>query len=161
MRYPFRAAAVRRWIYRHTFSAKDRMAFYEQLAFLLDNNRPLQQAFLDMRNVVTDFGRKRHPYAVLLDDFLAAVKQGQGALEQALLAWLPSQEATLIGSGTLAGKLSDSLRRASQIVEGKKAMTSALLAAVAYPGVLLGLVVMMMHMICQKFLPRLSRLVPR
>lgn len=120
MRYPFRAATVQRWIYRHTFSAKDRMAFYEQLAFLLDNNRPLQQVFLDMRNVVTDFGRKLHPYAVLLDDFLAAVKQGQGALEQALLAWLPSQEATLIGSGILAGKLSDALRRASQIVEGKE-----------------------------------------
>ncbi|MFS1564220.1 MAG: hypothetical protein ACL7AX_12510 [Candidatus Arsenophonus phytopathogenicus] len=30
------------WIYQKTFSAKDRIAFYDMLAFLLDNNKSLQ-----------------------------------------------------------------------------------------------------------------------
>lgn len=115
-----RIDATLRWIYQKTFSAKDSIAFYDMLAFLLDNNKSLQQAFIDMRNVVTDFGRKHHPYAVLLTDCLSALDEGQGVFEKVLLEWVPVQEATLIGSGMLSGKLSDALRRASQIVEGKK-----------------------------------------
>ncbi|QBY45764.1 type II secretion system F family protein (plasmid) [Arsenophonus nasoniae] len=150
-----------RWIYQKTFSAKDRIAFYDMLAFLLDNNKSLQQAFIDMRNVITDFGRKHHPYAVLLTDCLSALDEGQGAFEKVLFDWVPVQEATLIGSGILSGKLSDALRRASQIVEGKKTMVSALFGALAYPCFLLGIVVLMMHMVCEKFIPKLARLVPR
>ncbi|HGJ5882299.1 type II secretion system F family protein [Arsenophonus sp.] len=108
---------------------------------LLDNNKSLQQAFIDMRNVVTDFGRKHHPYAVLLTDCLSALDEGQGAFEKVLLEWVPVQEATLIGSGILSGKLSDALRRASQIVEGKKTIVSALFGALGYPCFLLGIVV--------------------
>lgn len=96
--------AALRWVYQKTFSAKDRIAFYDMLAFLLDNNKSLQQAFIDMRNVVTDFGRKHHPYAVLLTDCLSALDEGQGAFEKVLLEWVPVQEATLIGSGILSGK---------------------------------------------------------
>lgn len=51
-----RIDATLRWIYQKTFSVKDRIAFYDMLAFVLDNNKSLQQAFLDMRNVATDFG---------------------------------------------------------------------------------------------------------
>lgn len=156
-----RIAVTARWIYQKTFSAKDRIAFYDMLAFLLDNNKSLQQAFIDMRNVVTDFGRKHHPYAVLLTDCLSALDEGQGAFEKVLLEWVPVQEATLIGSGILSGKLSDALRRASQIVEGKKTMVSALFGALGYPCFLLGIVVLMMHMVCEKFIPKLARLVPR
>lgn len=150
-----------RWIYQKTFFAKDRIAFYDMLVFLLDNNKSLQQAFIDMRNVVTDFGRKHHPYAVLLTDCLSALDDGQGAFEKVLLEWVPVQEAALIGTGILSGNLSDALRRASQIVEGKKTMVFALLAALGYPCFLLGIVVLMMHMVCEKFIPKLARLVPR
>nr|WP_158302483.1 type II secretion system F family protein [Sodalis glossinidius] len=115
-----RIAVTARWIYQKTFSAKDRIAFYDMLAFLLDNNKSLQQALIDMRNVVTDFGRKHHPYAVLLTDCLSTLDEGQGAFEKVLLEWVPVQEATLIGSGILYGKLSDTLRRASQFNESAK-----------------------------------------
>jgi len=74
---------------------------------------------------------------------------------------VPAQEATLIGSGLLSGKLSDALHRASQIVEGKKTMVSALFGALTYPCFLLGIVVLMMHMVCNKFIPKLDRLIPR
>ncbi|MDR5617845.1 type II secretion system F family protein [Arsenophonus sp.] len=153
--------AALRWVYQKTFSAKDRIAFYDMLAFLLDKNKSLQQAFIDMRSGVTDFGRKHHPFAVLLTDCLSALDEGQGAFEKVLLEWVPVQKAPLIGSGILSGKLSDALRRASQIVEGKKTMISALFGALAYPCFLLGIVVLMMHMVCEKFIPKLARLVPR
>jgi len=47
-----RIDATLRWIYQKIFSAKDRIAFYDMLDFLLDNNKSLQQAFLDMRNAL-------------------------------------------------------------------------------------------------------------
>ncbi len=60
-----RITCIVRGIYQKTFSAKDRIAFYDMLAFCwiirnLRTNR-LQHAFIDMRNVVTDFCRKYHP----------------------------------------------------------------------------------------------------
>lgn len=153
--------AALRWIYQKTFIAKDRIAFYDQLAFLLDNNKSLQQAFLDMRSVVTDFGRKHHPFAVLLTDCLSALDEGQWAFELVLLDWLPVSEATLINSGMLSGNLSAALRRAGEIVAGKKRMVTALLGALTYPLFLLGLIGLMMNMVCEKFIPKLAGLVPR
>ncbi|OCQ52561.1 type IV pilin biogenesis protein [Photorhabdus australis subsp. thailandensis] len=154
-------SAVVRWIYRKTFSAKDRIAFYDMLAFLLDNNKSLRQALVDMRNVATDFGKKKHPIAVLLTDCIQALDEGQDALETMLMDWIPVQEATLIGSGVLAGNIADALRRASRIVQGKSEMTSALTGAVVYPAFLLFLVVLMMNLVCNKFIPQLAKLVPR
>ncbi|PUA41486.1 pilus assembly protein PilR [Pseudomonas protegens] len=150
-----------RWLYRKTFSAKDRIAFYDMLAFLLDNDKTLQQALMDMRNVATDFGEKKHPYAVMLTDCLNALEDGQSALETTLLDWVPVQEATLIGSGILAGNMADALHRASRLVQAKTDITNALSKALAYPGFLLFIVVLMMNLITHKFIPQLARLIRR
>lgn len=73
-----------------------------------------------MRNVVIDFSRKHHPYVMLLSDCLSALDERQGAFEKVLFEWVSVQEVTLIRSSILARKLSDALRRASQIVRARK-----------------------------------------
>lgn len=155
-----KASNINRWLYRHTFSANDRIEFYELLAFLLDNEKSLRQALSDMCDVATDFGRNKHPSAVLLTDCINSLDNGE-SIEVALLDWVPNQEATLIGAGVLEGNIAQSLRRASKIVAAKTEMLGAIKGAVLYPCVLIALVVMMMYMVNQKFIPQLERMVPR
>ncbi|MFN3071313.1 type II secretion system F family protein [Serratia sp. J2] len=155
-----KATHANRWLYRHSFSANDRIEFYEMLAFLLDNEKPLRQALSDMRDVATDFGRKKHPSAVLLTDCIHALDDGE-SIEVALLDWVPIQEATLIGAGVLEGNIAESLRRASRIVAGKGEMLGAIKGAVMYPSVLIIIVIAMMYMVNAKFIPQLEKMVPR
>lgn len=154
------AAAMNGWLCRHSFSAGDRVAFYDMLAFLLDNEKPLRVALSSMHAVATDTDRRSPPAAVLLTDCIQALDEGE-SIEVALLDWVPVHEATLIGSGVLGGNIAEALRRASRIVQGKSAMTSALTGAVTYPCFLLFLVVLMMNLVCNKFIPQLAKLVPR
>lgn len=154
------ATHANRWLYRHSFSANDRIEFYEMLAFLLDNEKPLRKALSDMRDVATDFGRKKHPSAVLLTDCIHALDDGE-SIEVALLDWVPIQEATLIGAGVLEGNIAESLRRASRIVAGKGKMLGAIKGAVMYPSVLIIIVIAMMYMVNAKFIPQLEKMVPR
>lgn len=154
------ATHANRWLYRHSFSANDRIEFYEMLAFLLDNEKPLRQALSDMRDVATDFGRKKHPSAVLLTDCIHALDDGE-SIEVALIDWVPIQEATLIGAGVLEGNIAESLRRASRIVAGKGEMLAAIKGAVMYPSVLIIIVIAMMYMVNAKFIPQLEKMVPR
>ncbi|MDH1321566.1 hypothetical protein N5C39_24780 [Enterobacter bugandensis] len=80
--------AATRWLYRHTFSTGDRLSLYEDLAFLLDNNRTLEVALTNMRDSATDFGKRTSPSAVWLDDCLKAIRNGQ-SLDVALADWIP------------------------------------------------------------------------
>jgi type II secretory pathway component PulF len=155
-----RLTGANRWIYRRSFSANDRIEFYEMLAFLLDNNKPIRVALSNMRDVATDFGRKSHPSAVLLTDCIYALDKGE-SIENALLDWVPEQEATLIGAGVIEGNIAESLRRASRIVTGKSEMLGAIKGAIMYPTVLIMMVIAMMYMVNTKFTPSLERLVPR
>lgn len=155
-----RSAGINRWIYRHSFSAKDRIEFYEMLAFLLDNDKPIRVALSNMRDVATDFGNKSHPSAVLLSDCIHALDKGE-SIENALLDWVPEQEATLIGAGVTEGNIAESLRRASRIVTGKTEMMGAIKSAIMYPMVLFIMVINMMYMVKTKFIPRLEMMVPR
>lgn len=154
------ATGVNRWLCRHTFSASDRIEFYGMLAFLLDNEKPLRLALSDMRDVATDFGRIKHPSAVLLTDCIHALDEGE-SIAMALLDWVPVQEATLIGAGVLEGKIAESLRRASRIVSGKEEMLSAIKSALMYPGILIMMVIAMMYMVNARFIPQLEKMVPR
>lgn len=154
-------SGIVRWIYQKTFSAKDRVSFYENLAFLLDNDKTIKQAFSDMRDVATDFGKKHSPYAVLLTDCISSLDEGQDAFELVLLEWIPEQEAVLIMSGLEAGDVETSLRQVCKIVKGKAEINQAVINSISYPGFLIFLVLLMMSLIYDKFIPQLAKLVPR
>ena len=149
-----------KWIYQHSFSSSDRIEFYEMLAFLLENEKPLKQALSEMKDVATDFGKKKHPSSVLLTDCIDALSNGD-SIEVALLNWVPAQEAMLIGAGVIEGRISESLRRASRIVEGKSEMVGAIKSAIMYPCVLFVMIITMMYMVNDKFIPKMSQMVPR
>lgn len=152
--------SLKHWIYRHSFSGKDRRGFYEQLAFMLDSNKSVAQAFTEMRAIVTDFGRKDHPLAYLLTDCLNAISGHGGTLETTLAEWIPEQEAALISAGYQTGRIAESLRNAITLIEGKQRITTTVVGACIYPIMLLSVAVGMLNIIAQRLVPELSKISP-
>jgi type II secretory pathway component PulF len=151
--------ALSKWYRQHTFSTKDRMEFYESLAFLLDNEKTLEVALEEMRSVATDFGKRSHHTNLLLTDCIDAIGDGK-SIEQALIGWVPLQETSIIGAGILEGKIPEALKRAASIIEGKQEMQSSLIGAMLYPSFLFSIIIAMMYMVNDKFIPKLSRILP-
>lgn len=152
--------AATRWIYRHTFTTRDRLALYEDLAFLLDNNRTLEVALTSMRDTATDFGRRSSPSAVWLNDCLTSLSHGQ-SLDVALADWVPRQEAAIISAGVMDGRVADALRRAMTVVQGVDEMKTTVFSTLGYPLALIGTVVSIMVLVSEHFIPQLAKIVPR
>lgn len=157
--FKYRHTATR-WLYRHTFTTKDRLSLYEDLAFLLDNNRTLAVAITNMRDCATDFGRRSSPSSVWLNDCLTAISNGQ-SLDIALGDWIPRQEAAIISAGVRDGRISEALRRAMTVVHGIDEMKSSIYSTLGYPFVLVGTVIGIMVMVSDHFIPQLTKIIPR
>jgi len=155
----YRQAATR-WLYRHTFSTGDRLSLYEDLAFLLDNNRTLEVALTNMRDSATDFGKRTSTSAVWLDDCLKAIRNGQ-SLDVALADWIPRQEAAIISAGVMDGRISEALRRAMTVVQGVDEMKSSVFSTLGYPLALISTVIGIMVLVSKHFIPQLTKIVPR
>lgn len=149
------------WMARKTFSTGERRELYEDLAFLLDNNKTLEVALSDMYNVATEFGQAReNGTALCLKDCLDALQNGK-SIDIGLSDWVPTQEIALIGSGVTDGNLAGALKRAITVVESTAGMVSACLSTLTYPVFLVGTMFFMMDMCVTEFIPKLSRIAPR
>lgn len=149
-----------RWLYRHTFSTKDRLKLYEELAFLLENNQRLGVALESMRDTALSGGRLSSREAIWLNDFIKAIQNGL-SLDQALSGWVPRQECAIISAGVHDSQLVAALKRAADVVRGIDEMKSTVYGQMTYPFVLIGVIVTIMLMIHRYFLPPLTRLFPR
>ena len=152
--------SLKRWIYQHSFSGKDRKAFYEQLAFMLDSNKSVSRAFTEMREIVTDFGQKEHPLAYLLSDCLDAISGHGSTLENTLAEWIPEQEAALISAGYQTGRIADSLRNAITLIDGKQRIVTTVVGACIYPTLLMSVAVATLNIIAQRLVPELAKISP-
>lgn len=151
---------ISRWLYRHSFSTRDRLKLYEELAFLLENNQRLGVALESMRDTAVSGGRVSAREAIWLDDFLQATRNGL-SLDQALADWVPRQECAIISAGVQDSHLVAALKRAADVVRGISEMKSTVFGQLTYPFVLVGVIVVIMLMIYRYFLPPLTHLFPR
>lgn len=146
-----------RWLAQKTFSTADRLALYEDLAFLLDNNLKVEKALLAM---IGSYNGKRPPVVYCLEDMLIALRQGK-SIDQGLNTWVPQQEAAILSAGAQDGDLAAALYRAITVVKGMAEMKTAVISTLAYPSLMLGTTFAMMNMVKVYFLPRLESLSPR
>lgn len=154
---PALSDSLGRWLAQKTFTTTDRLALYEDLAFLLDNNLKVEKALTSM---IESYGKKRPPVVFCLEDMLKALRQGQ-SVDQGLVAWIPRQEAAILSASVEDGDLAAALYRAITVVQGMADMKSALISTLAYPMMLLGTTFAMMKMVTVYFLPRLESLSSR
>lgn len=149
-----------RWIYRKTFSTGDRLKLYEELGFLLGNNLRLNIALENMLTTARNGGTTAARAAVWLEDILDGINNGL-SLDRALANWVPRAECAIISAGVQDSKMVEALERASLVVRGIDEMKSSVFSQLAYPATLLSVVVGLLFMINDHFLPSLERLLPR
>lgn len=132
-------ARIRRWLVRVSFTSTYRLPFYEALRFLLENERPPQDAFQMIGDVYTDFGRKWSPYLELVGDCLESMGDNRPGhtLTDALAAWVPDSEAALLGAGIKTGKLPLALKQADKMINARQRIFLQVLIASIYPLVFL------------------------
>lgn len=150
-----------RWLARKTFSSGERREMYEDLAFLLDNNKTLEVALTSMYSVATGFGQVReNGTAMCLADCIEALNSGK-SIDIGMSEWVPDQEIALIGAGVMDGDLAGALKRAIKVVEGVGRMMADCFSTLTYPACLIMTMFFMMYMCVSQFIPALSRVAPR
>lgn len=149
-------AAPGRWLAQKTFSTTDRMALYEDLAFLLENNQKTEDAIAAMQR---SRRKKNDPLSMCLNDIRRALARGRG-LDAGLTGWVPPQEITILRSGRESKDLRGALLRAIEVVRGIGEMKATAQQNLTYPVMLLGGTFYMMKMVHDRFLPRLEQLSP-
>lgn len=147
------------WVARKTFSSADRLKLYEELAFLLGNNQPLGAALEHMISTARESGRKGRQETLWLKDILNGLNNGL-SLDQAMSGWVPGGELAIIQSGLVDGSLPEALGRACTVVRGVAEMKSSVYSVMAYPFIQLTVVVALLLMIHDNFLPPLARMIP-
>ena len=155
-----RRKACNRWIYSKTFSTADRLKLYEELAFLLSNNQRLNVALENMLSTALSGGPSAARAAVWLEDILESLNNGL-PLDQALSEWVPRGECAIISSGLQDGNLPQALERASTVVRGIAEMKSSVFSVLAYPFFQLAVVIGLLKMIHDYFMPPMTRMFPR
>lgn len=147
---------------RLCFTATERLNFYEELAFLLENNIPLQGALQHMLFTATDGGRlsvRRSSATACTDDCIRALKNGV-RLDAVLADWLPDQELAFVSTGMANGQLASTLRRAAFVVSNLKEIRVGMLSLI-YPVFLLMSTFGMVYATGTLMLPMMEKLTPR
>ncbi|UWS33247.1 type II secretion system F family protein [Erwinia pyrifoliae] len=145
-----------RWLAMKTFSVEDRLALYEDLAFLLENNLKTEDA---LQSMIASQRNKYSAQALCLQEMLKALKQGSSP-DRGLEGWVPLQEMILIQAGNQDGDLASAFKRAMKIARANGEMRSACYSSLSYPFLLFISSLVMMYMVESRFLPRLASLVP-
>ncbi|MEW9824877.1 MAG: type II secretion system F family protein (plasmid) [Candidatus Symbiodolus clandestinus] len=149
----------KKWLYRKTFSNKDRVDFYIKLNYLLEQEQ-LKDALNDLIDIFSDNGEKPfHPMVVVLTDCLQSISSGH-SLSQSLSKWVPKDEVSTIASGEVAGSLKLAFNRVIKLVEAKMKIQEALLGGMVYPITMLLSCSIMLNIISKKLIPIMSKIIP-
>lgn len=141
-----------RLIARLFFGAGVRARVWKKLSTQLNNKMRLEES---LRMLHGQSVERRSPLAELYKKMLTVT--GDGLPLGAALEGLASQEeTTLITSAQSAGRLSEGLELAAKVLTAKADIRKGVLSAIAYPCVLLGVVVVMMVVVSLHVMPQLT-----
>lgn len=127
-----------RGIERILFSSKEKQAFLEDLATLIDDGVPATRA-VAVINTLSKGATK-----ALSESILLKIAQGK-SIADGMLGWMPSHIVELIRAGETGGTLVQNLRVAGETLGRKNLVVGSLVSALTYPLVvlLIGIIVLM------------------
>ena len=111
---------------RFLFSSKDKQAFLEDLATLIDDGVPATRA-ISVINALSKGATK-----TLTDGILLKVAQGRGIAE-GLSGWMPPHIVELIRAGETGGTLVQNLKVAAETLGRKNLVVGSLVSSLTYP----------------------------
>lgn len=117
---------------RVLFSSKDRQAFLEDLATLIEDGVPANKAV----EVLARLQKKESGTKRLIDSILLKISQGR-SIADGMVGWLPQHIVELIRAGETGGTLGENVRVAAEALSRANSTVASLFASLTYPIVVL------------------------
>ncbi len=148
--------SIRKTLQRISFDDNVRQRTWRKLAAQLQHDVGLEYALSVMRDRFEE--RKSNILASVFEDILQGLRNGE-SLDVALRDYVPSEELMLIRGGYLSAKLEGSLCLCAKLIDARKAILGAVVSAVAYPLLLIAMLVIVLVVIALHVMPTLTMLV--
>lgn len=143
------------WRRLATFGDGPRSEFLSNVAGLVDAGIPVYDALQEMGRA---FRKGGDPRAEIVTDIAARLERGSSAAE-AFRPWLAPHEAMILDAATRGVELGAALRNAAYLTESRKRILGAVLGALGYPAVLLGVGAGMLLVFAYQVIPTLAKLI--
>lgn len=147
--------ALSLFLARSAFSDAARIRTWRKLAEQVRYNFDLVRSFEVLRDRAK---ARRSPLAITFGLVLDRLYTGQ-ALGSALRGLAPAEEVLLIAGGQDSGQLAQTLPLCVDLIEAKREIVGSLVQALAYPALLLGMLVVLVVVIAVHVMPNISMLV--
>jgi len=145
------------WQYRN--NTKGRRVFFEMLATMLENGVPIEECLKELRRVRTILSNEKHIEVIAYSDWLGFIGRGK-KFSDAIDGWLPDDERILLSAGEKSGQLPGALRSIIKIVDAKEQIRKAIVGAIAYPAVLLTVILVLIYAFAFYAIPFYQSIVP-
>lgn len=143
------------------FSSKRRNAVLRKIERYISNGISLVDALKAIYRISSYDGKK--PKAVeaqIVGKWLRGV-QNEGRLGPSIANWVPEQDRDVIEAGEESGKLAEAIRNALYINEGKAKIRGALIGGLAYPALILCVVIAFFYIFGTQVIPSFEEVLPR
>lgn len=133
---------------------KGRLGLYQKISTFLKEEVPLDQV---LKGLAKEYGELSSwdPRAIMLNEWYTQIENGK-TLSYAMSEWCPPAESMLIKAGETSGQLAESFDNALISTESATKMKSAIVASVAYPSILFGMLFLIMYMFSTQAIPKLA-----
>ncbi|MFI3270744.1 MAG: type II secretion system F family protein [Pseudomonadota bacterium] len=148
--------SIRKSLQRLSFDDDVRQRTWRKLAAQLKHDVGLEYALSVMRDRFEE--RKSFLLAGVFEDILRGLRNGE-SLDVALRDYVPPEELMLIRGGYLSAKLESSLTLCAKLIDARKAISRAVVSAIAYPLLLITMLVVVLIVIALHVMPTLTMLV--
>ena len=137
------------------FSKNKRMSIWRKLVSLLKNDFTLVNALNRLQMIESHGGAKpNEPFAICMREWEKNLERGMSFAE-ATRGWIPAEETLLLTGGNMSS-LIVALENVERIIDANKRMSSAVFGAIAYPLLLLVLVLGIIIMVGLYLVPPLA-----
>ncbi len=121
--------------YGHTFfSLEERIAFFENLAGLLDANFAILQALRTYRDGYAEKMDSTDTRLIFLRDVIGKMEEG-ASFSRAAASWVSPTEKVLLDSGEKSGHLSNALRSCGQVARNVQEIRSSIKSQLIEPAI--------------------------
>lgn len=141
---------------RFGFGATARMRVYQKLATHVENGVGVRDAVANMAESRLRLAGANDPSRLALLDWYRKMGQGR-SFGEATRGWATPTETMLLSASDDAGQLTEGLRDAVLILEGKARMTRSVVAGLAYPVIVAIVAIIVAYGYSAYLFPRLSQ----
>ncbi len=136
------------------FGGGQRLKVWRKMAMMLKYGHTVHQALRRFRDRQIE---RKSLQAKIFESVLNVMDKGE-ALDQALAPWIPQEETMLIRAGVRSGRIPEALQDCADLIEAKSKIMQGLFGAVAYPSVLLGMLLLFVLFLAFYVMPEMSTL---